>query len=132
MQLVAEILREMPSNLVGWLCVLAGLGVHALALTLNERRSARRRPVATARSVQRRSPQTQWQLLAGIVETGLRQIESISALHAAATGRIEAVEYTLNRLLEDCAGLMSLPAAAMQRPVRLAPIMARVPQALST
>src|SRR5262245_50944222 len=62
-----------------------------------------------------------WSTVAAIVETGLRQVETMSTCHAAAAQQIDAAEYALQRLMADCTKVMRRPLvepAATSLPLR--------------
>jgi hypothetical protein len=109
MQALLQILHTLPADLIGWVCVIAGLGAYACLVALSERRAAKRRLAPAQPTVPLRDARSDWARLVDIVENGLRQADTIAALHAAATDRIDGLEYAFGRLLEDCAKVMSVP-----------------------
>jgi hypothetical protein len=137
-----------------WLCVVLtlivyGIGIafakfrHALAHARAKRKTARadarprraelsRRATTPANAI--RPPASgHWSTVAAIVETGLRQVEAMSACHAAAGRQIDAAEYALQRLIADCSKVMRRPLvepAAPARPLRL-PLAATVAEPLA-
>jgi hypothetical protein len=129
-----------------WLCVvltlmLYGLGIafskcrHGLAQRQAKRKVARARPAraelprrsASLAPADGMSPPAlgHWCTVAAIVETGLRQVETMAACHAAAGRHIDAAEYALHRLLADCRKVTRRPflepATPPPRPLRLPP-----------
>ena len=134
-----------------WLCVVLtlivyGIGIafakfrHALAHARAKRKTARaaarpelsRRATTPANAI--RPPASgHWSTVAAIVETGLCQVEAMSACHAAAGRQIDAAEYALQRLIADCNKVMRRPLvepAAPPRPLRL-PLAATVAEPLA-
>jgi hypothetical protein len=137
-----------------WLCVvltlmLYGLGIafskcrRALAQTRAKRKAAHARPARA--QLPRRSASLapadgvsppaagHWCTVAAIVETGLRQVETMAACHAAAGRQIDAAEYALQGLLADCRKVMRRPLlepATPPRPLRL-PLPAAVAEPLA-
>ena len=131
-----------------WLCVvltliLYGIGIafakfrHALAHAGAKRKTARagarsaraelarRAEIAAPANALRPPAAGHWSAVAAIVETGLRQVEAMSACHAAAGRQIDAAEYALHRLIADCSKVMRRPlvepAAPLLPLVRLPP-----------
>jgi hypothetical protein len=137
-----------------WLCVVLtlivyGIGIafakfrHALAHARAKRKTARAdarparvelsRRAATPANAIRPPASGHWSTVAAIVETGLRQVEAMSACHAAAGRQIDAAEYALHRLIADCSKVMRRPLvepAAPPRPLRL-PLAATVAEPLA-
>jgi hypothetical protein len=131
MQPFADILHTLPADALGWTSVIAVLALYAGLLTASERRQRPSgRPSATGR--RQRDAKADWAVLTGVIEGGISLAERAAHLHAAATDRIEAVEYALGRLLEDCAGFIPTPAAAetavseqpLSRPAYIPPLAA--------
>jgi hypothetical protein len=112
-------------TLAGWCAVISGLALYSWLHILADRRAARLTAVP-AKEPKRlgRCPHRDWDLMTGIVRTGLAQTHTASTLHARAAERIDAAEYAFNRLLAECAAIMSLPNALAPRPV---PVLARRP-----
>jgi hypothetical protein len=126
-----------------WLCVvltlmLYGLGIacskcrHALGQRRVKRKAAGARPARSERPRHSASlaptaavsppAAGHWCTVAAIVETGVRQVETMAQCHAAAGRQIDAAEYALQRLLADCRKVMRRPLlepAAPPRPLRL-------------
>lgn len=130
-----------------WLCVVGTLVLYGIGVAFAKSRaalararvrrkrkanSARPRRAEPARAARVAVPRTtspppasgHWSTVAAIVETGLRQVEAMSACHAAASRQIDAAEYALNRLIADYGKVMRrplVPPAAAPRPLRLPP-----------
>jgi hypothetical protein len=137
-----------------WLCVvltliLYGIGItfakfrRALAHARAKRKTARAgarlaaaelsRRAATPANAIRPPASGHWSTVAAIVETGLHQVEAMSACHAAAGRQIDAAEYALQQLIADCSKVMRRPLvepAAPPRPLRL-PLPATVAEPLA-
>jgi len=88
-----------------------------LRLPRRLRRRRRTRPVSVAAEVPSIAADPEWQSITGIIQTRADRLDAITALHARAADRVEAAEYTLDRLLCDCAAHLLEPedAARMHR-----------------
>ncbi len=131
-----------------WLCVvltliLYGIGIafakfrHALARAGAKRKTARagaraalarRAEIAAPAKTSKPPAAGHWSAVAAIVETGLRQVEAMSACHAAAGRQIDAAEYALHRLIADCSKVMRRPLVEPAAP--LLPLLRLPPPAI--
>src|SRR5262245_26681409 len=127
----------------GWLCLVCALSLYGIGLLLhNVRRrltaarardrspapsqdrdrpllAADRRPAAADSS----PPETlrQWLLVTEIVESRLARVEAMAAWHAAAVIQVDAAEYALGRLVEECAAVVRRPPAPPVMPAQQPP-----------
>jgi len=120
----------------GWLCLVCALSLYGIGLLLhNVRRrltAARARDRSPAPSQDRdrplpaaepSPPETlrQWLLVTEIVESRLARVEAMAAWHAAAVIQVDAAEYALGRLVEECAAVVRRPPAPPVMPAQQPP-----------
>src|SRR5262245_5381161 len=109
----------------GWLCLVCALSLYGIGLLLH---NVRRRLTAARASDRSPAPSQdrdrplpaagpsppetlrQWLLVTEIVESRLARVEAMAAWHAAAVIQVDAAEYALGRLVEECAAVVRPPA----------------------
>lgn len=112
MAFVAIIADALPHDALGWagvglaLALYAGLialGVHVMRRQRAKAAAAPRKPAVTPVVSRDRDNAS------NLLDTSADPVDVVAALHAAATRQIDAIDYALDRLFDDCAALMTLP-----------------------
>jgi hypothetical protein len=83
---------------------------------LLRRQPARPAAVAHEQAASTRGSHLDWKDAAREADARVLGAQSLAALHAMASDRVDAAEYALNRLLQECAAVMSLPVAPAVAP----------------
>jgi hypothetical protein len=109
-------LASLLTGVSSWTEALADFAA-GLVVAIQWRRPAP--PVASIREpLEPLQPAHQWDIVTGIVRTGIAQVEAAAILHANAAQQIAAADYALGRMLEECALIMPQPAVALPPPLR--------------
>jgi hypothetical protein len=138
MQLPEASFYDLAVTWIGLPALLAGLAVFCTVAWLRlkvEASSGLKRLQALALPIIVEIPNpiaidAEWQPLTGIIQTRTDRLRAVSSLHDRARQRIEAAEYTLDRLLADCAAHLLSAEESMRMQARRAALAEQSPAAV--
>ena len=118
MQLIAQILEQMPAEIAGWMAVAAGFAAFALLLRLDQARKDRRNVVISPPPASELEPGRDWQKIMDVSLVELVRAPDLQSIQADAAMQIDAAEHAFNRMLAECAKVTSLVVAPTFEPLR--------------
>lgn len=109
MPIFEHVSPDLATDVVGWLCVVAGLAAYILVPAIADGRRPARLAVASVVQAEPHAPRSDWEQMAD--ELGVRpaSIETMLETHTRASRQIAALEYACNRLRTDYGHLLSEP-----------------------
>lgn len=121
MQLIGQILEQMPADAAGWLAVVAGLAALALLVRLGQAREDARQVSVQAPVAAPLEPGTDWQRIMDVSLVELTRAPDLHSIQERAAMQIDAAEHAFNRLLAECARVSTPIVSPSLEPVRELP-----------
>ena len=117
---MGQILNGIAAELAGWAAIVAGLAIVALLLRLDEARKGKRHDKVAdpAPSIHKVAADADWPAIADVAAMELARVPELVSMQAGAARQIDAAEHALNRLLAECATVMSPPVSPTFEPMR--------------
>jgi len=117
-QLIGQILEQIPANVAGWMAVVAGLATFALLLRLDQARKDRRNVIVPAVPARQLEPGSDWQRIMDVSLAEITRSPDLQCMQARAAAQIDAAEHAFNRLLAECAKVSTPVVTPTFKPVQ--------------